>query len=126
MMQLQTKNVRQIINKAFLKEPVERPEFDVFKNSLSGLLDQIDHAVEVDEHEEHLKNLLSPFFKGLGFDDYKINTSGRIDLAIYTGTKKNDPVGVLIEVKRPGNKAEMITRDNFNKKALHEAVLYYL
>lgn len=125
-MQLQTKTVRQGINKAFLKEPVERPEFDNFKNVLLGLLDQIDHAVEADEHEEHLKNLLPPFFKTLGFDDHKVNTSGRIDLAIYTGTKKNDPVGVLMEVKRPGNKAEMITRDNFNKKALHEAVLYYL
>ncbi|WP_142454309.1 DUF7149 domain-containing protein [Gracilimonas mengyeensis] len=125
-MQLQTKTVRQGINKAFLKEPVERPEFDNFKNVLSGVLDQIDHAVEADEHEEHLKNLLPPFFKALGFDDHKINTSGRIDLAIYTGTKKNDPVGVLMEVKRPGNKAEMITKDNFNKKALHEAVLYYL
>jgi len=125
-MQLQTKTVRQGINKAFLKEPVERPEFDNFKHALSGLLDQIEHAVEADEHEEHLKNLLPPFLKSLGFDDHKINTSGRIDLAIYTGNKKNDPVGVLMEVKRPGNKAEMITRDNFNKKALHEAVLYYL
>jgi|GEM_PF-1612457 len=33
-MQLQTKTVRQGINKAFLKEPVERPEFDTFKNKL--------------------------------------------------------------------------------------------
>ncbi|MEX0769877.1 MAG: hypothetical protein WD035_04035, partial [Balneolaceae bacterium] len=125
-MKFDSKTVRQGINKAFLKEPVERPEFDTFKNSLSGLLDQINHAVEADEHEEHLKNLLPPFFNSLGFGDYKINTSGRIDLAIYTGDKKNDPVGVLIEVKRPGNKAEMISRKNFNKKALHEAVLYYL
>ncbi|WP_409029621.1 hypothetical protein [Gracilimonas sediminicola] len=40
-MQLQTKTVRKGINKAFLKELVERPEFDNFKRALSWALNQI-------------------------------------------------------------------------------------
>ena len=90
------------------------------------MLDQIESAEKKSEHEEHFKNFLEPFFNSVGFDDYTINTSGRIDLAIYNGSKSKDPVGVLMEVKRPSNGNEMITKENLNRKAMHEAVLYYL
>lgn len=35
-------------------------------------------------------------------------------------------MGVIIEAKRPSNKGEMLSKDNLNKKALQELVLYYL
>ena len=35
-------------------------------------------------------------------------------------------MGVIFEVKMPANVSEMITRDNLNKKALQELLLYYL
>lgn len=41
MIQLQIKTVRQGINKVHLKEPVERPEFDNFKNVLANIFSQI-------------------------------------------------------------------------------------
>jgi hypothetical protein len=33
---------------------------------------------------------------------------------------------VLIEVKKPGNRSEMIQKENLNTKAFHELILYYL
>jgi hypothetical protein len=120
------KTVRRTINKAFLKEPIERGSFTVFKDALEQFLNDVEIAKEKHEHEEHFKNFLVPFFNKVGFQDYSINTSGRIDMAIHTGGKGKDPVGVLIEAKRPGNSNEMITKDQINRKAMHEAVLYYL
>lgn len=122
----ETKTVRRTINKAFLKEPIERGSFTVFKDALEQFHNDVEIAKEKNEHEEHFKNFLVPFFNKVGFQDYSINTSGRIDMAIHTGGKGKDPVGVLIEAKRPGNSNEMITKDQINRKAMHEAVLYYL
>lgn len=120
------KTVRKTINKAFLKEPIERGSFTIFKHALERLLDSIEQAKKKGEHEEHFKNFLPPFFNEVGFSDYTINTSVRIDMAIHTGGKSKDPLGVLIEVKRPGNSSEMISKDQLNRKAMYEAVLYYL
>lgn len=125
-MHFEARTVRKAINKAFLKEPVERGAFDQFKEALGKLLTGIEQANEAGEREEHFKNLLPPFFKAVGFEDYKINTSSNVDLAIYTGGKTKDPLGVMMEVKRPSNKSEMISSDRLNRKAMHEAVLYYL
>ncbi|MEX2437771.1 MAG: Eco57I restriction-modification methylase domain-containing protein [Candidatus Babeliales bacterium] len=125
-MKFDPKTVRKTINKAFLKEPVERTSFNKFKDSLQQLLEHTISAQQKNEHEEHFKNFLVPFFNEVGFNDYYINTSVRIDLAIHNGKKGKDPVGVLIEVKRPSNVAEMITKEQLNRKAMHEAVLYYL
>jgi very-short-patch-repair endonuclease len=125
-MKFETRTVRRTINKAFLKEPIERGSFTVFKDALEQLLDAVNVAKSKNEHEEHFKNFLVPFFNQVGFEDYSINTSVRIDMAIHTGKKGKDPVGVLIEAKRPGNSAEMITKEQINRKAMHEAVLYYL
>lgn len=125
-MEFDSRSIRKTINKAFLKQPIERTSFTGFKESLQKLLAQVQAANEKNELEEHFKNFLEPFFNRLGFSDYTINTSGRIDLAIYNGSKSNEPVGVLIEVKRPSNANEMITTENLNRKAMHEAVLYYL
>ena len=62
-MKFEAKTVRNTINKAFLKEPVERGAFDQFKEALEKLLSGIDQANEAGEREEHFKNLLPPFFK---------------------------------------------------------------
>jgi hypothetical protein len=125
-MKFEPKKVQRSINGAFLKEPAYRKKFNAFKEALGKLLTEIKQTEEANEQEEHFKYLLPPFFKAVGFGDYKINTSSNIDLAIYTGSKTKDPLGVLMEVKRPSNKPQMISKDRLNRKALHEAVLYYL
>jgi len=124
-MEIELHSIRKSLNKAFLRETISREDFDQSVLHLRKLMDKIDEAKAADETEEHHKFLLPDFFKGLGFDEHYINTDGRTDLAIHNGQKKSDTVGVMIETKRPG-RSEMISRDNPNKKALHEAILYYL
>lgn len=52
--------------------------------------------------------------------------AGRRDLVARTGPKGTDPVGLLLEVKKAANTAEMIAPHDLNRKALHELLLYYL
>ncbi|MDR0507529.1 MAG: Eco57I restriction-modification methylase domain-containing protein [Dysgonamonadaceae bacterium] len=57
--------------------------------------------------------------------NYFINTAGHINLVVHTGKDTATPVGIIIEAKKPGNKNEMINRENLNKKAMQELLLYY-
>jgi hypothetical protein len=83
--------------------------------------------IRSDEHEEHLKNIVSDFLKDTWYKQTnEINTSGRTDLVIHNGKNSSDTVGVLIEVKRPGNNNEMISPERPNSKALHELLHYYM
>lgn len=110
--------LKQSLNKAYLKEKVNRSSIELFKRNLVEFLNGINEK----ESEEYVKNLVTKFL----YDTYyngknKINTKGRIDLAIYEDKK---PV-VILEAKRPGS-PDMVTTDDLNKKATHELMLYYL
>ncbi|GAB4465875.1 MAG: hypothetical protein OHK0057_03220 [Thermoflexibacter sp.] len=114
---------RKALNKAFLKVKPSRTEIEGFKTNLITLLDRTNDK----ESEEFHKNLVSDFLKKTYYDpNHFINTKGRNDLVIHNGTNASSTVGVIIEAKKPTNKAEMLTRENINKKAFHELVLYYL
>ncbi|MBS1532564.1 MAG: N-6 DNA methylase [Bacteroidetes bacterium] len=114
---------KKALNKAYLKEKVSRIEIQNFKHNLKVLIGKINEK----ESEEHLKNLVSDFLKNTWYrDTNEINTKGRNDLVIHTGKSTTDPVGVLLEVKHPTNKAEMVSTDRINVKAFHELILYYL
>lgn len=111
------------LNKAYLKQSLKRDQVELFKEKLARMFERI----RPDEHEEHLKNIVSDFLKDTWYKQTnEINTSGRTDLVIHIGKSSSDTVGVLIEVKHPGNKNEMISPDRPNAKALHELLLYYL
>lgn len=126
LMHLETISPRKAIDNAFLQESINKTDFETFRQSLLKLLNQADNAVEEGESEEHLKNLITPFLKGTNFgDDHYINTKERQDLAIHNGKTGSSNVGVIIEAKRPSNN-EMITEADLNRKAFHEAILYYL
>lgn len=118
-----------VLNTAFRKVRPNVSEFNRFKNNLIILLDKIKIVEQrpKDESEEHLKNDIRDFLRDTYYRDaYAINTKDKKDLVIHLSKDTNSPVGVLIEAKRPSNKSEMVSRDNLNKKALHELVLYYL
>ena len=122
-MKIQIQPPKQSLNKAYLKEKISRSDIELFKKTLAVLLDKI----KPDESEEHHKNLISDFLKDTWYrDQYEINTKGREDLVIYSGKTSKTPVGVIMEVKKPNNKAEMISEAKPNSKALHELILYYL
>ncbi|MCA0428496.1 MAG: Eco57I restriction-modification methylase domain-containing protein [Bacteroidetes bacterium] len=114
---------RKALNKAFLKVKPNRTEIEGFKANLIALLDRTNDT----ESEEFHKNLVSDFLKDTYYkQNHFINTKGRNDLVIHNGQQASSTVGVIIEAKKPTNKTEMITRENLNKKAFQELVLYYL
>jgi hypothetical protein len=114
---------RKALNKAFLKVKPNRTEIEGFKTNLVTLLDRTNDT----ESEEFHKNLVSDFLKDTYYkQNHFINTKGRNDLVIHNGQNANSTVGVILEAKKPTNKAEMITTKKLNAKAFQELVLYYL
>jgi len=114
---------RKALNKAFLKVKTNRNEIELFKTNLIGLLDQIDET----ESEEFHKNLVSDFLKNTWYGaTHFINTKGRNDLVIHNALNAGSTVGVVVEAKKPTNKAEMLRTNSINTKAFQELVLYYL
>ena len=114
---------RKALNKAFLKVKPNRTEIEGFKTNLITLLDRTNDT----ESEEFHKNLVSDFLKDTYYkQNHFINTKGRNDLVIHNGQNANSTVGVILEAKKPTNKAEMISTKKLNAKAFQELVLYYL
>ena len=111
------------LNKAYRQVPVDRPVFDGFKAQLRNYYEQI----SVINTEEKIKGDLMDFLKFTFYSpNYKVSPNGDIDCAIHLGVNTTDPVGVIIEVKKPTNVGEMITKESLNRKALQELLLYYL
>ena len=117
------KTPKQALNPAFLKQKPDRKEIELFKQEFISLLDKINDT----ESEEFHKNLIIDFLNSVYYkNNHYINTYGRTDLVIHNEKDTKSPVGVLIEVKKPTNKSEMISKENLNAKAFQELVLYYL
>jgi len=125
--------VKDAIRAALKKQSVSEPDFIRFRQSLSTYFTQLDEARKQTQGEEHTKKLFTDLLKGIHYsgDQFYLNTvnyRGLIgaDLVIRKGKTAASPAQVLIEVKRPDNKVEMISPDQFEKKAFYELVLYYL
>jgi hypothetical protein len=133
-MKLNILKPRKAINKAFLKIKPNRTVIENFKTNLIQLLDRINDT----ESEEFHKNLVTDFLKKTYYEpNHFINTKGRNDLVIHNGNKAKSSVGVIIEAKKPTNKAEMLKAfvkgdtpekmlSKINVKAFQELTLYYL
>ncbi len=116
-------SIRKSINKAFLKVKPDRSQIETFKKNILSLYDQINES----ESEEFHKNIISEFLKNTWYSpNHYINTKGRSDLVIHIGKDTSTPVGVLFEVKKPGNRFEMPSFDKIESKAFYELILYYL
>ena len=101
----------------------QEDEKKVFENKLISYFEILQS--KQNESEEHQKNLISDFLKSILPNNF-INTSNRIDLAIYNGQDSTSTLGVIIETKRLNNVSEMMTTKNINTKAFQEVVSYYL
>ena len=113
----------QAVNKAYLKLPVTLADIDRFKQNYASMR----LAEREGETEEYYKNLVTSLLTQTWYGtDYPINTYGRCDAVIYNGNTNDSKPAVIIEMKSPTNRSEMITVDNPNKKALHEILLYFL
>jgi len=114
---------RQSLNKAFLKVKPTRSEMESFKKNMLLLLDGLDES----ESEEHNKTDLGNFLRNTFYQPgYYINTKDRADFVIHNGPDSKSTPGVLVEVKKPGNKTEMVRKDDLKAKAFYELILYYL
>ncbi len=111
------------IHSAYFKQNLKEEAIDTFKTNFKRLFERINET----ESEEHNKNIVAQFLRDTFYkNDYEINTAGRKDLVIHKGNSSQTPVSVIIEVKSPKNKTEMVSFDKPNAKALHEAVHYFL
>lgn len=120
----QQKKIKQVIKPAYLKIRPERSQIELFKEEFIQLLDRIKNNPK--ETEEFHKNLIIEFLNATYYrNKFYINTLGHNDLVIHNGDKSSSSVGVLIEVKRPSNKDEMLKEGNFNVKSFQELILYY-
>jgi adenine-specific DNA-methyltransferase len=111
------------LNKAYRLISPRRLDLDLFKKNLQLMLGLIDEK----ESEENVKIHLMDFMKNTFYNpECLVATKGKTDFVIHLGKDAGTPSGVLFEVKRPTNKADMVTQTNLNTKAMHELILYYL
>ncbi len=105
------------------KQVLDDKILNQFKHSLSELQKSVKKGVQEKTVEIPLQNFLRDTF----YRNYHVNKKDNIDLAIFEGKEDDSMPIVLFEIKRPeGNKAEMMTAEKPNVKALHELVWYYL
>ncbi len=115
MLKLNIIKPRDALSKQLSKKSIVKQSLERFEAELQKL-----RAVNPSESEEHQKNDVKEFLSN-SFG-YKINTKGRIDYAVYDGSD----IKVIIEAKRLDNKTEMITPNEANRKAMQEAILYFM
>lgn len=120
-MKINLRNISDTLSPSLKVFKPARTDFDRFKTSLATYLGNIDHA----ESEENLKTHLMHMLKSLYGQNHLIEQQEKIDFVIRIGGKTS-PAGVLVESKRQSNKTDMITAHDFNRKAMHELVLYYM
>jgi len=108
---------KDVIKKAYLREKIRTERFEEFRQAFEWL----GRSIDTERDEEHNKAFIRDFLKDdMGYSG--VNTAGRADMAIY----KDGIPEVLIEVKRPTNKTEMLSLERPNVKSLHEALLYFM
>jgi len=103
---------------------ISRKELLSFSEEMSAFFHERD---VVSQDEEYNKGLIGKLLLGAFYDGINaVNTNNPTDLVIFADAKaKGSHPVVLFEVKMPDND-EMVRRDNLNRKALHELVLYYI
>lgn len=114
---------KQMLSKALIRSRPLQSEISKFKENLLNLIFHVNDS----ESEEFHKNLVRDFLNHTYFNPaYFVNTKGFNDLVIHLGPCANDPVGVILEAKKPTNSFEMPSEDCLDSKAFQELVLYYM
>jgi len=113
----------QTVDRTYLRSYISDEDCLQFKKALKTFLANFDEQGK----EEYNKTLVRDFLKEAFYNKTNaINTYGDADSAIYgTVHAKGSVPLVLIEAKSRRS-ADMIDQRHFNRKALHELVLYYL
>ena len=107
----------QSLKKSYLKAHLNHENFNHFTKQF----EQLKQDIHLEESEEHNKQPIAHFLQNTFYQNYQVNTLGKVDLSIM-----DDRLQVIIETKSPKNSKEIHKNGDFNQKALHEAILYYL
>ncbi len=123
-MKLVLQNITLSLNKAYLAQSLALKDADRFLKNYNRFFDSVNH----NESEETLKDYINRFLNDTYYKGkYAVKENeNNIDLVIKNGNKADDKTGVIIETKALKNTSEMITPDEINRKALHEAMLYFM
>ena len=124
MAEIQLREAFKAFDKAYFTKKPSQSDFDLFCEKAKEYAEKINKAIEGNKVEENFKldfrSLLREAFYAKR-KDCAIEPVNPIDMAIV----KDDTVRVLMEFKRFSNKAEMIRKNDLNRKALHEALTYF-
>lgn len=124
-MRLLKKSISESLPPSLKAMKPSRGEFENFKSKLTTYLERAATAAAARESEEHLKTHLMDLFKGIFGSRHFVEQQERIDFVIRVGGART-AAGVLFEHKRSSNRAEMISAENCNRRALHELVLHFM
>ena len=116
-------NLKQLINRNVQAVIPQEDQKEEFKREITKYINAVES--NEDKSEEFQKGIFRDFLEAV-IPDKQINTSNRIDLAVYNGKNSNSNVGVIVEYKKINNKAEMMSTNNLNAKSFRELVSYYL
>lgn len=116
-------NLKQLINRNVQAVIPQEDQKEEFKREITKYINAVEN--NEDKSEEFQKGIFRDFLEAV-IPDKQINTSNRIDLAVYNGKNSNSNVGVIVEYKKINNKAEMMSTNNLNAKSFRELVSYYL
>jgi adenine-specific DNA-methyltransferase len=121
-MQTSIKNIAKSLKPELIAARPKIQDVILFEQELQNLWVRVNKK----EREEFVKNEMKDFLQKVVFTDknHHINIKNNIDLAVRESDES--PIQIIFEVKREHNKAEMITQTDFNKKAFHELVYYFM
>ena len=104
---------------------IDQNEFNRFVSILSTFNNKVrEYSNSSSYHEINYVFLLHDFLRDTFYpaNEYEIIPLGNTDLTI----SKDSNLLVLAECKKPDNSSEMVTKEDFNRKAFHELIWYYL
>ncbi|BCD67555.1 N-6 DNA methylase [Nitratiruptor sp. YY09-18] len=124
MLQIKSYTPRKSFSPLYAKKSITEDELSQFDQILERYIDSLHTQLQMKQTEPVMvSTVLQPFFESLGYKAQSYSQKGHsgIDLALM----KEDKPAVIIEAKKP-HSMNMISQTNSNKKALHEAILYYM
>ncbi|ADV45400.1 DUF7149 domain-containing protein [Nitratifractor salsuginis] len=124
MLKIKCLKPRQYLSPLYSKQTITSSELEKFENALHNYLEKTKQQLTAQQSEPNIvSNALKPFFESLGYVAQSYSQKGQsgIDLALI---QENKPA-VIIEAKAPGSSG-MISPLEINRKAFHEAVLYFM
>lgn len=115
-------NPKDALNKTYRRQSISAADYAKFITALRSLIANVSHGQDEDMQKDHLTDFLNNSF----YENYIVGAAeNNIDLAIRLNNSPVSPLAVIFEIKSTTNSREMVTRNDLNRKAMQEVLLYY-